>query len=82
MLQTINDSNLTGFLRICIQNANKIEPGFSGNRYEDVVKKLGVFFYIQGGKKLYQFLHVNLNFPSFDTLKNTCTRNLQLFEKI
>lgn len=50
-------------------NAKKNELGNKLNRYSDEIHKIAIYLFIRGGKKMYEFFHSNLNFPSVKTVK-------------
>lgn len=54
---------------MCLENAQKNEPGNNQNRFSDDVHKTAIYLYIRGGRKLYEFFTLNLNFPSIKTVK-------------
>lgn len=76
----INDaSDLPRLINIMIENAQNNCSGCHGNRYSTEIMKIAMYFYIRGGKHLYEFLYFNLNLPA---LKTTQRNMLQHHKKL
>lgn len=64
---------------MCIDNAKSNPFGHKGNRFSDEFIKVAIYIYIRGGKSLYEFFHLNLNFPALKTVQR---RMLKFHKKL
>ncbi|KAG5683116.1 hypothetical protein PVAND_012417 [Polypedilum vanderplanki] len=64
-----NITELTSFLNMCINNAIKNQPSNTGNRFDQDFMKICIYKFLRGGRNLYEFDVLNLNFPSVKTIR-------------
>lgn len=72
-----NDEELTVFLEQCIESAKSIIVGSKGNRYDPIIKDLASFLYIRCGRKAYEFLALNLKFPTVNAVLEYMDKSIE-----
>lgn len=63
------ENEIPSFLKLCLENARINCVGNKQNRYSENIHKCAIYLFIRGGKKLYDFLHLNMNLPSLKTVR-------------